>query len=171
MFVIKMKRGNTVKFFLVVVSLLAPVEDLQILSCGLVKKIVPKWLEEFAWLEYRLDENKMHCSLCRKSKKNNTFTEGCQNFTRKTVEYHVGRLDDVHAVEADLNSTIRPLSTAAVRILQQNEEATIAAMRCVYWLAKTENPTHTFVTILKNFLLGLMPLTARITLLRKCNLQ
>ena len=96
------------------------------------------------WLEDRLDENKMHCSLCRKSKKTNIFTEGCQNFTRKTVEDHEGRLDDVQAVEADLNSTIRPLSTAAVRILQQNEEATIAAMRCVDWLAKTENPTHDY---------------------------
>ena len=92
----------------------------------------------------------MYCRLCRKSKKNNTFTEGCQNFRRKTVEDHVGRLDHVYAIEADLNSTIRPLSTAAVRILQQNEEAIIhvAAMRCVYWLAKTENPTHDYSSLI-----------------------
>ena len=33
------------------------------------------------------------------------------------MEDHVGRLDDVYAEEADLNSTIRRLSTTAVRIL------------------------------------------------------
>ena len=74
-------------------------------------------LEEFAWLEYRPGENRMYCRLCSKSKKKNIFTEGCQYFRRKTVEDHVGRLDHVYAVEADLNSTIRPLSTAAVLIL------------------------------------------------------
>ena len=64
---------------------------------------------------------------------------------QRAVEDHVGRLDHVYAVEADLNATIRPLSTAAVRILQQNEEA---AMRCVYWLAKTENPTHDYSSLI-----------------------
>ena len=80
----------------------------------MVKTFVLRWLEYFSWLGYIPSENiqnKMYCRLFTKSKKKNAFTGSVQ----KTVDY-VCRPDDVDAVEADFNATIRPLILLLINI-------------------------------------------------------
>lgn len=63
------------------------------------RSFVPSWLDRFEWLDFDSSRNLMFCGLCRKYRKNNAFTEGCQNFRRDNLNKHMATNDHKFCVE------------------------------------------------------------------------
>ena len=97
------------------------------------------WKDKFLWLEYDHESECMYCTYCKEAKKNNSYTTGCQNFRITNVKKHASSRD--HRVAAE--SYVMRLSGATVtagfhRLTTEHEEAIIAAMGNIYWLAKED---------------------------------
>ena len=63
------------------------------------RSFVPSWLDRFDWLRFDRTRNLMFCDLCMKYRKNNAFTEGCQNFRRDNLNKHMATNDHKFCVE------------------------------------------------------------------------
>ena len=63
------------------------------------RSFVTSWLDRFEWLLFDRERNLMFCSLCTKYRKNNAFTEGCQNFRRDNLNKHIATNDHKFCVE------------------------------------------------------------------------
>ena len=79
------------------------------------RSFVPSWLDRFDWLVYDSSRNLMYCGLCRKYRKNNAFTEGCQNFRRDNLNKHMATNDHKFCVDQD---------AAICKVATHMEEAT-----------------------------------------------
>ena len=95
------------------------------------------WKEKFMWLEY--DGQAMYCTYCKDAKKSNSYTSGCCNFRITDVQKHASGRDHRAAVEAYAMKVSGVTVTAGFqRINTEREEAVIAALKNVYWLAKED---------------------------------
>lgn len=97
------------------------------------------WLEKFVWLTYNEEDDRMYSEYCAQSRKANNYTSGSQNFRISDIKKHGKSRDHSAATEAYLLKTSGATVKAAVqRLTTVNEEAVMAAMRNVYWLAKED---------------------------------
>ena len=95
------------------------------------------WKEKFLWLEY--DGERMYCTYCKEAKKNNSYTGGCLNFRITDIQKHASSRDHRMATESYAMRLSGATVTAGFhRLTTEREEAVVAAMRNVYWLAKED---------------------------------
>ena len=95
------------------------------------------WLDKFVWLKYTGE--KMYCKYCEEAKKKNSYTSGCMNFRISHIQKHGKSRDHSAATEAYLlKSSGATVTHAVTRLTTMNEEAVLAAMRNIYWLAKED---------------------------------
>ena len=95
------------------------------------------WLDKFIWLTF--DGDKMYCKYCLEIKKKNSYTVGCRNFRISDINKHTRSRDHSAAAEAYLLKASGATVTSALsRVVSLNEEAVIAAMKNIYWLAKED---------------------------------
>ena len=86
------------------------------------------------WLQY--DDSAMYCTFCEKANKSNTFTSGCKNYHVTDVQKHSHSKDHCLASEAyAMEHSGSVVMEAFTRIVDDHEEAIIAAMTNIYWLA------------------------------------
>ena len=94
------------------------------------------WLDKFIWLTF--DGDKMYCKYCLEIKKN-SYTVGCRNFQISDINKHTRSRDQSAAAEAYLLKASGATVTSALsRVVSLNEEAVIAALKNIYWLAKED---------------------------------
>ena len=97
------------------------------------------WLDKFVWLRYDDVEEAMFCYYCKEAKKTNSYTSGCKNFRVTDVQKHAQSRDHRLAAEAYAMKKSGVTVTAAfTKIIDLREEAILAAMMNVYWLAKED---------------------------------
>ena len=97
------------------------------------------WLQTFIWLKYDEAEGYMYCKHCQEIQKKNSYTSRCKNFRLSDIQKHGKCHDHSAAAEAYLMKTSGATITAAFsRMTSINEEAVMAAMRNIYWLAKED---------------------------------
>ena len=107
------------------------------------------WLRDHTWLRY--EKEVMFCYFCRKSKKTNplALVEGCTNFRTSTLQRHKDCKEHEDAVnEEAMRDTF---SNTQRRVLREQSQAILTAMRAVYWLAKEDIATVKYDSLL-NFL-------------------
>lgn len=63
------------------------------------RSFVTAWLDKFDWLAFDEKRRLMFCRLCTKYRKNNAFTEGCQNFRCDNLNKHMATNDHKFCVE------------------------------------------------------------------------
>ena len=80
----------------------------------------------------------MFCYFCRKSKKANPFAsaEGCTDFETSTLQRHKGCKEYEDTVNEE-----DTFSSTQCRVLREQSQAILTAMRAVYWLDKVDIAT------------------------------
>lgn len=98
------------------------------------------------WLQYDPKDEQMTCSVCIKTNKKNPFTQGCRNFRTSTLTRHMSSSDHVNAMKDSVEQVNfrRTIETA----MDDKKSAVIAAMRCVYWLAKEKIATMKYSSLI-----------------------
>ena len=90
----------------------------------------------------------MYCKSCNESRKVNPFTScvECTNFRTYVLTRHVSSRDHKCAIQDVVIS--KEFSIATERVLSENEEIIMCALKAVYWLAKKEIPSSKFPSLL-----------------------
>jgi len=100
-----------------------------------------QWQSNNPWLKYDAVRKAMFCTLFLEAGMTNTFTEGCTMIKKDNVTKHGetkgknGHKNAVIAVKLKTN-----MVNANRKAVQRNEQASIAFLRNVYWMAKTDSP-------------------------------
>ena len=76
----------------------------------------------------------MRCSYCIDAKKHNSFTTGCNKFKKDSLKKHATTVD--HRAALEFRSARRDMQRAIVHVNRSQEEAVIAALKTVYFMAK-----------------------------------
>ena len=98
------------------------------------RSLCKSWLDKFVWLRY--NDGAMYCTFCKKANKSNTFTSGCKNYRVTDVQKHSRSKDHCLASEAHaMEHSGSTVTEAFTRMVDECEEAIIATMTNVYWLA------------------------------------
>ena len=101
------------------------------------RSFCPTWKDKFLWLEY--DGEAMFCTYCKATKKSSSYTTGCHNFRVTDVQKHARSKDHRAATESyAMKLSGATVSAGFYRITTEREEAVIAAMMNIYWLAKED---------------------------------
>ena len=89
------------------------------------------WKDKYLWLHY--DSDFMYCKYGLDA---NSYTSGCKNFCISDIQKHVLGKDHRSAVKIYANEIIG--SYSAYCISDEHEEAILAALKNVHWLAKED---------------------------------
>ena len=108
------------------------------------RKFQETWTKEsqFSWLEYDATDNAMYCSVCKKAKKKNTFTNGCRDFQKSALTKHMST--SVHKSACDDVKS----STAIFQSVKKAEEKTpdglLSQLRTIHYMARENIPLIKF---------------------------
>ena len=92
------------------------------------------WKDKYLWLNY--DGDFMYCL---DANKKNSYTSGCKNFCISDIQKHALGKDHRSEVEIyAMKSSEATVPIAFQRISDEREEAILAALKNVYWLAKED---------------------------------
>ena len=115
-------------------------------------KFQRSWELEFAWLDYRSDQDKMFCRYCtafsQKAETNNQFVNGTSHFKKETVRVHSQSIGHRRAAESFRmkNTSVREssLATAFKKAFLNWDEQLVKDLRIkittAYHIAKMEKP-------------------------------
>ena len=112
------------------------------------RHFVPSWRTAFPWLF--LDNGAMLCRYCVDAGKSNAFTVGCSKFKKDNLRKHVTTSD--HRAALDAIGGRRDLERAVANAHRNEEQAVIAALKTVYFMAK-KNLASDIFSDLKEFLI------------------
>ena len=81
----------------------------------------------------------MYCTYCEELSKRNSYTSGCQNFRITDIQKHAKSKDHRSATETcAMKSAGATVTSGFSRLTDEREQAIVAAMRNLYWLAKED---------------------------------
>ena len=96
----------------------------------------------YHWLVYNADEDKMRCTICVKTKKGGSFAEGSDNFQKSALDRHITSKEHKDAVIELAQSG--QMTTIAWKLIAERDKSIISAIKTVYFLAKSDIPTHKY---------------------------
>ena len=114
------------------------------------RRFLSSWKTEFPWVFMDDECNGMRCSYCIDAKKHNSFTTACNKFKKDSLKKHATTVDHRAALEA--RSARRDMQRAILHVNRSQEEAVIAALKTVYFMAKKNLANDIFGDI-KQFLI------------------
>ena len=94
--------------------------------------------------------SRMRCSYCIDTKKNNSFTTGCNKFKKDSLRKHATTVDHCTAVEA--RSARKDMQQAVANVNCSQEKAVVTALKTVYFMAK-KNLANDIFGYMKQFLI------------------
>ena len=109
---------------------------------------MPSWRTAFPWVF--LNNGAMLCRYCVHAGKTNAFMAGCSKFKKDNLRKHVTASD--HRAALDAVSMRRNSEHAVVNAHRSKEQAVIAALKTVYFMAKKNFASDVF-SDLKEFLI------------------
>ena len=94
------------------------------------------WLERIVWLRHNENRDRMYCE---ETSKDNTYTAGCKNFRISDIQKHLRSRNHSTSTETYIMKKLgATVTTALLTLATVYEEAVIAALRNIYWLAKED---------------------------------
>lgn len=101
------------------------------------------WQHGRPWLTYNARLRRMFCKICTEAGFENAFTRGCAELKKHACTKHAGtRGPSGHKAAIDKLASVRSMQQATSIAMKHNEEAIVALMRNVYYLAKKEDASH-----------------------------
>ena len=96
------------------------------------RRFVPGWKNDYPWVLCK--EGRMFCELCMDTKKKNAFATGCDKFKKDSLQKHAQTQEHRAALEAA--SCRKDMQRAVATVYSQQEQAVLAGLRTVYFMAK-----------------------------------
>lgn len=112
------------------------------------RTFVPSWKATFPWV-YLDEAGAMRCKYCVEARKTNAFTTGCRTFKKDNLAKHVQTND--HRAALSAISGRRDMERAISNVYRSEEQAVIAALKTVFFMAKNNLASDIF-SDLKEFL-------------------
>ena len=106
------------------------------------RRYLVKWEKEYEWLRFDSAQNKMYCKLCEENGKHNSFTEGCNNFKKSTMEEHSVTKD--HRLCLQVSSHRENNAEVQKRLLSEQEKGASVAVRAAHWIVRESLPLTKF---------------------------
>ena len=113
------------------------------------RRFVPAWKREYPWVYLNDSGTAMLCQYCLDAGKSNAFTAGCDKFKKDALRKHAVTTDHRSAVLA--KSGRRDMQRAITTAYRSQEQAVVAALRTVYFMAK-KNLANDIFSDMKHFL-------------------
>ena len=121
------------------------------------RKFLPHWKEEFPWVVYHEDQNKMTCEICCSIPElagKSDFLTGCCTFKKETLQKHSGphlrARDGLLAKQKPLKEVpiAQSLQRGKKAVEEQNRKEMTVKINTAYFIAKEELPFSKFGPIL-----------------------
>ena len=95
------------------------------------RRFVPGWKNDYPWVFCK--EGRMFCQLCIDAK-NNAFATGSDKFKKDSLQKYA--LTKKHRAALEAASCRKDMQRAVVTVYSQQEQAVLAGLRIVYFMAK-----------------------------------
>ena len=120
-------------------------------SSSKVYRFQASWKKDREWLKFDAETSKMYCETCQKydkSKKPNSFRDGCTSLRKRIVEDHEKSLQHRNAVSAHQTSlttaTQRPMEKAITLMEKQSFDQMRVLFTTAYYLILNSRPFKDF---------------------------
>ena len=123
----------------------------------ILKKLQDKWLQNFSWLVFDKELDKMFCNAClilknKDSKVDNNMTRGTNNFQKSTLKEHLKLDSHTKALKLEdnsLSSSKQDNQNPITNLFRTNKEKLqfleiLPLFKGVYWIAKENLPLLKF---------------------------
>ena len=107
------------------------------------RAFLPSWKTTYQWV-YLDRTGEMWCKYCLDVCKTNSFTSGCKTFRKDNLAKHIKTSD--HRAALNAISGRRDMERAIANAHCSEEQAVIATLKTVYFMAKKNLASNIFLT-------------------------